>query len=37
MASLYSTNAATSIDPHASIRSEDGLLDLKLYRIIRKR
>jgi len=32
MASLYSTKAAASSDPHGSIRSEDGLLDLKLAR-----
>jgi hypothetical protein len=32
MASLYSTNAAASSDRHGSIRSEDGLLDLKLAR-----
>ena len=32
MASLYSTNAAASSDPHGSIRSEDALLDLKLAR-----
>jgi organic hydroperoxide reductase OsmC/OhrA len=32
MASLYSTNAAASSDPHGAIRSEDGLLDLKLAR-----
>jgi hypothetical protein len=32
MASLYSTNAAASSDPHGSIRSEDGLLGLKLAR-----
>jgi hypothetical protein len=32
MASLYSTNAAASSDPHGSIRSEDGLLDLKFAR-----
>jgi len=32
MASLYSTNAAASSDSHGSIRSEDGLLDLKLAR-----
>jgi lipoyl-dependent peroxiredoxin len=32
MASLYSTNAASGSDPHGSIRSEDGLLDLKLAR-----
>jgi osmotically inducible protein OsmC len=30
MASLYATKAAASSDPHGSIRSEDGLLDLKL-------
>jgi hypothetical protein len=32
MASLYSTNAAASSDPHGTIRSQDGLLDLKLAR-----
>jgi lipoyl-dependent peroxiredoxin len=32
MASLYSTNAEASSDPHGSIRSEDGLFDLKLAR-----
>jgi lipoyl-dependent peroxiredoxin len=32
MASLYSTNAAVRSDPRGSIRSEDGLLDLKLAR-----
>jgi lipoyl-dependent peroxiredoxin len=32
MASLYATKVAASGDPHGSIRSEDGLLDLKLAR-----
>jgi lipoyl-dependent peroxiredoxin len=32
VASLYSTKAAASSDPHGSIRGEDGLLDLKLAR-----
>jgi hypothetical protein len=32
MASLYATKAAASSDPHGSIRSGDGLLDLKLAR-----
>jgi len=32
MASLYSTKAAASSAPHGSIRSEDGLLDLKIAR-----
>jgi organic hydroperoxide reductase OsmC/OhrA len=32
MASLYSTNATVSSDPHGSISSEDGQLDLKLAR-----
>ena len=30
MDSLHATKAAASSDPHGSIRSEDGLLDLKL-------
>jgi hypothetical protein len=32
MASLYATKAAAGREPHGSIRSEDGLLDLKLAR-----